>query len=318
MLRLIANRIPQMIVVVIGCSILTFAVVNILPGDIVHTILGEDYTEDAANQLREQLHLNDPLIVRYCIWLGDLVTGNLGVSLLPPHVPVGDLIGRALLPTLELVVFGQLVGLVLGVLLAVVSVASRNAIVDRLISALSLICSSVPGFVLGILLLGLLATQWRLVSPLGWVAPSAGGWGENLIHIMFPSVILGLFAFPLFLRVFRAELVEQLDREDYVVLAKLKGIPTRRVVFAHAVRNSSFGLMTILGVNTARLVGGVVVIEQIFSIPGMGSLITTSVVRHDAPTVMASVCIVAVFVVVANLLVDVAYALLDPRVRDAT
>ncbi|MBO9577805.1 MAG: ABC transporter permease [Microbacteriaceae bacterium] len=318
MLRLVLNRIPQMLVVVIGCSILTFAVVNVLPGDIVHSILGEDYTEEAANQLREQLHLNDPLIVRYFRWLGESVTGDLGVSLLPPHVPVADLIGRSLLPTLELVILGQLFGLILGVLLAVISVASRNAIVDRVISGLALICSSVPGFVLGILLLGLLATQLHLVSPLGWVDPDTGGWGENLIHITFPSLVLGLFAFPLFLRVFRAELVEQLDREDYVTLAKLKGIPTRRVVFAHAVRNSSFGLMTILGVNTARLVGGVVVIEQIFSIPGMGSLITTSVVRHDAPSVMASVCIVAIFVVIANLLVDIAYALLDPRVRDAT
>jgi len=318
MLRVALNRVPQMLVVVIGCSILTFAVVNILPGDIVHSILGEDYTEAAADQLRAQLHLNDPLIVRYFVWLGESLTGDLGTSLLPPHVEVADLIGRALLPTLELVVLGQLFGLILGVLLAVVSVASRSRVVDRVISGFALVCSSIPGFVMGILLLGLLATQLHLVSPLGWASPFTDGWGENLSHILFPSIVLGLFAFPLFLRVFRAELVEQLDREDYVVLARLKGIPMRRVVFSHAVRNSSFGLLTILGVNTARLVGGVVVIELIFSIPGMGSLVTNAVIRHDAPTVMAGVSIVAIFVVVANLLVDLAYALLDPRVRDAS
>jgi len=317
MIRIVLTRIPQMLVVVLGCTFLTFALVNLLPGDIVYSILGEDYSEEAAAQLRAQLHLDDPFFVRYVVWLGEAVTGDLGKSLLPPHVPVSDLVGRSLLPTLELVVLGQIFGLALGVATAVISVAARSRVVDRLISALALVSSSLPGFVIGLLLLGLLAAKLRLVSPLGWVSPFTAGWGENLSHILFPSLLVGLFTFPMFMRVLRAELVDQLDHEDYVVLARLKGISTRRVIFGHVVRNSSFGVVTILGIDTARLVGGAVVIEQIFSIPGMGSLIKDSVVRHDAPTVLACVSIVAMFVVVANLLVDIAYAALDPRVRDA-
>ena len=317
MLRLIAYRIPQMLIVVLGVSLLTFGLINILPGDIVHTILGEDYTPAAAAQLTQQLHLDDPLPVRYLDWLGSTLTGNLGNSLVPPHIGVATLIGRALLPTVELVVLGQIFGLILGVATAVLSVSTRSRVVDGIVSALALICSSIPGFVLGLLLLIPLAVQLKVVSPLGWVSPFTGGWGANLQHIAFPSIVLGLFAFPLFMRVFRAELLHELNEGDYVVLARLKGIPGRRVIFNHVGRNASFGLLTVLGVNTARLVGGVVVIEQIFSIPGMGTLIKNGVVQHDAPVVLASIAIIAVFVVLTNLLIDVAYAAFDPRMRDA-
>jgi peptide/nickel transport system permease protein len=318
MLRMILQRLPQMVIVVLGTGFLAFSIMFVLPGDVVRSILGDAYTPHAAALLREQLHLNQPFFQRYLTWLGDFVTGNLGTSLIPPHQPVSQLLGQALLPTGEMLLFGELIAVILGVGLAVLSVASRNRILDRVVQAVALVCSSIPGFVLGLLLLELLAVQFQLVSARGWIAPSDGGWGQNLAHILFPSLILGLFTFPMVMRVFRAELVSQLDDEDYVTLARLKGISATRVIFRHVLRNSSFGLLTIVGINIARLVGGVVVIEAIFGIPGMGTLIKNSVQQHDTPAALASITFVAIFVVVANLLIDVAYAILDPRVRDAS
>jgi peptide/nickel transport system permease protein len=316
MLRLVLRRIPQMIVVIIGVSFLTFSIMFVLPGNVIQSILGDNYTPQAAAALTAQLHLNQPFLLRYLTWLGDFFTGQGGLSLVPPRQPVWTLIRESLLPTAEMLVIGQIIAIVLGVLLAVASVASRSRIVDRVVQAIGLICSSIPGFIIGLLLLTLLAVKLHIVSPEGWVAPSSGGWGQNLAHILFPSIVLALFTFPVIMRVFRAELVEQLDNEDYVTLARLKGVSATRVIFRHVLRNSSFGLLTVVGINVARLIGGVIIIEQIFGIPGMGTLIKNSVVQHDTPTALASLTIVAIFVVVTNLVVDIAYALLDPRVRD--
>ena len=310
------TRIPQMIIVVLGVTFLAFSIMFLLPGDVVQSILGDNYTPQAAAALNAQLHLNQSFLLRYFTWLGDFFTGNVGLSLVPPRQSVWALVGRSLLPTAEMLVIGQVIAIVLGVLFAVVSVTSRSRIVDRIVQAVGLICSSIPGFVLGLLLLTLLAVNLHVVSPQGWVAPSSGGWGQNLAHILFPSIVLALFTFPVIMRVFRAELVDQLDNEDYVLLARLKGISGTRVIFRHVLRNSSFGLLTVVGINVARLIGGVIIIEQIFGIPGMGTLIKDSVVQHDTPTALTCLTIVAIFVVVATLVVDIAYALLDPRVRD--
>ena len=310
------TRIPQMIIVVLGVTFLAFSIMFLLPGDVVQSILGDNYTPQAAAALTAQLHLNQSFLLRYFTWLGDFFTGNVGLSLVPPRQSVWALVGRSLLPTAEMLVIGQVIAIVLGVLFAVVSVTSRSRIVDRIVQAVGLICSSIPGFVLGLLLLTLLAVNLHVVSPQGWVAPSSGGWGQNLAHILFPSIVLALFTFPIIMRVFRAELVDQLDNEDYVLLARLKGISGTRVIFRHVLRNSSFGLLTVVGINVARLIGGVIIIEQIFGIPGMGTLIKDSVVQHDTPTALTCLTIVAIFVVVATLVVDIAYALLDPRVRD--
>lgn len=316
MLRMLTSRLPQMVVVVIGCSLVAFGIVNLLPGDVAHTILGEAYTPEAAAELRHQLNLDQPFPIRYVDWLAHAVTGNLGTSLTATHEQVGTMLWRALPPTLELVLLGQIFAVALAIVTAVISVAVRSRTIDRLLSAVALFSSSVPGFVLGLLLLELLAINVHWVSPLGWVSVSQGGLGANLSHIALPALLVGLHSFPLKMRVLRAELVEQLDYQDYIVLARIKGIRLRRVIMNHAVRNASFGLVTLVGVSTARLVGGVVVIESVFSIPGMGTLIKNSVVAHDSPTAVACITVVAIFVVIANLIVDLSYGLLDPRVRE--
>lgn len=312
------RRIPQLIIVVLGASFLVYTIMFLLPGNVIDAILGDNATPQAVAQLTQQLHLTQGFFPRYFAWLGDFLTGNVGQSFIPPRQDVWTLVGRALLPTTEMLIIGQITAIVLGVALAVVSVISRSKIVDRVIQAIALVCTSIPGFVLALLLLILLAVKLRVVSPRGWVDPASDGWAQNLSHIAFPSIVLGLFAFPVVMRVFRAELVEQLDNEDYVTLARLKGVSTGRVIFGHVLRNSSFGLLTVVGINVSRLIAGVIVIEQIFAIPGMGSLIRNSVVQHDTPTALVAVTLVAAFVVVVNLVVDLLYAILDPRVRNST
>jgi len=319
MLRMILRRIPQMLIVVLGVSFLTYTIMFVLPGDVVTTLLGDNYTEEAAAELTQKLHLDEPFFPRYLTWLGDFVTGNGGTSLIPPHQEVWSLVWRSLLPTVELLVVAEIFAILIAVLLAVVSVASRSRVVDRVIQAIALACNSIPGFVMGLLLIMLFAVQLKLVSPRGWVSPfgPGGDWGENIAHIVFPGIVLGIFTFPVIMRVFRAELVEQLDNEDYVTLARLKGVPGRRVIFNHVLRNSSFGLLTVVGINLARLIGGAVIIEAVFAIPGIGTLIKDSVVSHDTPTALVTVTVIAIFVVVMNLVIDLLYAVLDPRVRDA-
>lgn len=317
MIRLILARLPQMFLVVIGCTLVTFILVNVLPGNIIFVILGNNYTKHAAEVLTQELGLNKPLLVRYFDWLGGALHGDFGRSL-TTHVSVTHTIFADLPPTIELVIGGQLVATGLGIALAIASVASGKRWLDRTNTGFALFCTSMPSFVLALLLLALLAARWHLVSPVGWVSPSQGGWGANLSAIALPCILLGLGFFPGHMRIFRTELLDQMEGEEYVTLARMKGISTFRLMSRHVARNSSFGLVTVLAVSTAGLVGGAVILEQIFAIPGIGQLIITSLQTRDSPTVEACVTLVAVLIVIMNLVADITYAVLDPRVRDST
>lgn len=315
MVRLVLARIPQMIAVILGVTFISFCLVNVLPGNIVATILGGNYTAQSAAQLTKELGLNHPLVWRYLEWLGNAIQGKFGSSLIT-HIPVARLMWQNALPTVELVVGGELVALLLGVLVAFASVASRRPIFDRLGTGIGLLCSSIPSFVLALLLIALLGVHWHLISTIGWRPPSLG-WGTNLNAIALPCILLGLGVFPGHMRIFRSELDEQLSSEEYVTLARMKGVSTRRLMLRHVARNSAFGLITVSAVSVGFLVGGAVVIEDIFAIPGFGTLIYTAVQNRDSPVVVGCITVVAAIVVVLNLLADLAYAILDPRVRDA-
>lgn len=315
MLRLVLYRVPQMLVVVLAVTLLAFILVNVLPGNVVISILGDDYSKEAAAVLTKQLGLNRPLIVRYFDWLGNAVQLNFGNSL-TTHVPVWQEIGAAAWPTVELVIGGQFFGTLFGVVFAIAAVATRIGWIDRVGTALSLFFTSVPAFVLALVLLSIFGVHYHLIPTTGWVAPS-NGWGANLRAIFVPCLLLGLSIFPGHMRVFRAELYEQLEGEEYVTLARMKGLTTQRVVLRHVARNSAFGLITLMAVQMGALVAGAVILEQIFGIPGIGELILNAISSHDATTVLGCVTVVAVAIVIFNLIADVLYAVLDPRVRDA-
>ena len=315
MTRTALFRLPQMVLVMLGCTLLSFAVVNVLPGDIVHTILGEGYNaagrrRAAAEARAGQAHDRAvPGLARQraARELRQLLTTGQSV--------IGE-IGQAAPPTLELIVIAQVFGILIAVIGATVAVVTRLRWLDAAITGIALAANSMPPFIAGLLLLDLLSTKYHLVSSIGWVTTSSGGLGGNLQAIALPAFVLSLAVFPAYLRIFRGELRQQLDGEEYVVLARLKGISTPRLIGRHVTRNSLFGLLTVIGISTANLFAATVIIEQIFSIPGLGLLLFNSVTNHDSTTVLGCISLIAVIIVAFNLLIDLSYAALDPRVRD--
>src|SRR6185437_14609552 len=238
-----------------------------------------------------KLGLNRPMIVQYLDWLGNALHGNFGNSLTNGQSVIGE-IGAAAPATLELIVIAQVFGILIAVTGATAAVVTRRRWLDATITGIALAANSMPPFIAGLLLLDLLSTKYHLVSSIGWVTTSAGGLGGNLQAIALPAFVLSLAVFPAYLRIFRGELMQQLDGEEYVVLARLKGISTARLIGRHVAPNSLVGLLTVIGISTANLFAATVIIEQIFSIPGLGLLLFNSVTNHDSTTVLGCISLI--------------------------
>jgi peptide/nickel transport system permease protein len=303
-----------MIPVLVGVTLIAFAIVNALPGNTVDAILGSNYTPQAAAALTRELHLNQPMLQRYLEWVNNVIHGNLGTSLVS-HESVAKAIWQAVPPTAELVAFSQVLAIVLAVVFATASVLSPTPWVDRAATAVSLFGSSIPAFVTGLLCLILFADHFHLISAIGWQSPTSRGWGANLQAMLTPSLLLALSIFPGYMRVLRQEMYDQLRREEYVTLARMKGVHQTRILTRHVARNSALGIITLIGVSTGFLIGGAVIVEQIFTIPGFGTLMYSAITSSDATMVEGCILIVAVAIVAINLVADLLYAVFDPRIR---
>jgi len=312
MARWIIDRLLQMVVVLICATLLGFLLVRLLKGNEVFALLGDNYTPQAAAQLNHELGLDKPLPLQYLDWLGGAVHGDFGTSV-TTHEPVAHSLFAALGPTVELLVGAQLVALLLTMLVTVVSVRWRWT--DRLVTGFALLCSSIPPFVLGLLMIILFASVLHLLPAIAWSWPSAGGWGKNFRGMIMPWVALGVSVFPSYMRVLRGQVYEQLDNEEYVTLAQMKGLTGRRVLGRHVLPNSLSGLVTLVAVTTGFLISGVVIVEQVFGIPGEGSLVYQAITNRDANTLEGAIVMIAVAVVVLNLIGDLIQMRLDPRLR---
>jgi peptide/nickel transport system permease protein len=312
MARWIIDRLLQMVVVLICATLLGFLLVRLLKGNEVFALLGDNYTKAAAAQLNHELGLDKPLPLQYLDWLGGAVHGDFGTSV-TTHEPVAHSLLVALGPTVELLIGAQLVALLLTMLVTVVSVRWRWT--DRMVTGFALLCSSIPSFVLGLLMIILFASVLHLLPAIAWSWPGAGGWGKNFKGMILPWVALGISVFPNYMRVLRGQVYEQLDHEEYVTLARMKGLPGRRVLGRHVVPNSLSGLITLVAMTTGFLISGVVIVEQVFGIPGEGSLVYQAITNRDANTLEGAIVIIAVAVVVLNLIADLIQMRLDPRVR---
>jgi peptide/nickel transport system permease protein len=315
-LRMIVMRIPQMIVVILMVTIIAFVMVNLLPGDIISVVLGDQYTPEAAAELTKQLALDQPIPVRYLLWLWRAVHLDFGDSL-ATHVSVVDSMLQDALPTVELVIGAMLSAVLLGTSLAIASVVARRPWLDHFATGLALVCTSLPNFVLALIVTTIFGMQLQWIPTIGWADPSDAGWAANIQAIIVPSIILGLTIFPGIMRIFRSELQDQLESEEYVTLARMKGVTGWGLIWRHVARNSAFGLITVVAAGLGPLVSGAVILENIFAIPGLGTLLFQGIQLHDSPVVVGCVTVVAVIVVLSNLGADLAYAILDPRVRDA-
>jgi peptide/nickel transport system permease protein len=311
--RIVGRRLAAAIPVLWGVTLLTFLVMNSLPGDAGQELLGANATPAEVHQLDVKLGLTRPFLTRYGDWLHGVVTGNLGTSLSSGQ-HVSSILGQDLPVTFELVAYAFLLSLVLAVPLALLAVRRPNGIVDRLTMFLSMAGLSVANYVLALVLVYVFAVKLAVLPAIGFVS-IGHSFSQNIRSLTLPAVSI---AFPLlcfYTRLLRADLLEQMRSEDYVVTARAKGLGPWRVLVRHALRNSLIGLLTIVALNLGTLLGATVIIEQIFSLPGIGQELLQAISNRDVPVVEGTVLVFAVVVVLANLLADILYSVLDPRIR---
>jgi peptide/nickel transport system permease protein len=313
-LRLIVDRLLQMIVVLVCVTALGYGLVNLLAGNVVFALLGENYTPSAAAKLTAELNLDKPLWWRYLHWLGGVLHGDFGTSIVTKQ-SVGEAIAGALPPTVELLIGAQIVALALAIVTTALAVRFRWA--DRVVTFIGLVSNSIPSFVLALLLIIVFATTFHALPSIGWADPDRAGWAMNIQAMVMPSIALGFSIFPEYMRVFRGEIQEQLDQEEYVTLARMKGVSPLRVVVRHVVLNSMGGLLTLIAMTTGFLIGGVVIVEEVFSIPGVGSLVFSAISNRDSIMLEGALVLIAGGVVVANLVGELVHMRVDPRVRPA-
>ncbi len=305
-----ARRLLQMIPIAFGVTLLVFFLIHLVPGDPARTMLGTHATPQRVAELHAQWGLDKPLPVQYWRFLERLVQGDLGSSLFY-SVPAGRLVVERLPVTLWLIGLGTLLSVAIAVPLATIAAARRDRPTDHIVRAVPLVGLGFPQFWIGIMLLLAFALNTGRAFPVG-------GYGEGFfghLHSMFlPALTVALAISPILIRSLRASLLEVLE-SDYVATARSKGLPERRVLVRHALRIAVISMVTVLGVNIGFLVGGTLVVEQVFALPGVGQLMINSIFQRDFPVVQAVTLAFAVMVVLVYLITDVIHALLDPRVR---
>lgn len=312
-LRLVGKRLLMAIPITLGVSILTFWVLNLVPGSAAQQLLGVEATEEQVRALEREMGLDKPAWVRYLDWLGGAVTGDLGKSFVSDQ-QVTTLLGERLVVTFELVILAMVGSLALAIPVALLAAYRPNRLFDRLSMVVSVSGLSVANYVLALILVLIFAVQLGWFPAIGYV-PFTEDPVENLRTMALPAAAIAFPLFCFYTRFLRGDLVDQLLGQDYIVTAQAKGVGPWRVLIRHAFRNSSFGLITVVGLNLSTLIGATVIIEQIFAIPGLGQLMVQAINTRDMMVVQACVIVFAVVTVVANLVTDLLYAVLDPRIR---
>lgn len=307
------ERVLRLVATLLAVSFGTFLLLSLLPGDPALTILGaESATEEAVARIHAELRLDDPLPVRYIRWLGDAVTGDLGESYTLSR-PAVDLISQRLPVTLELVVLSLGISLAVSIPLGLYTGYKPQSLPAKAVSLASYALLSVPSFVLGLMLVLAISLQLDLLPAAGWV-PIGESFTGNLKAAALPALTLALPQIAIFSRLLRGDVMSTLD-QDYVLFAESKGLSDRRVLFFHAFKPSSFTLMTLVGTSIGNLMGGTIIVETLFNLPGLGTLVRTAIDQRDIITVQAVVIFISAAFVIVNFAVDAMYAVLDPRVR---
>ena len=315
-MKTIGRTIIRIIPVLILVSFFSSFYVELLPGDPAIRLLGQERAQEpgARELVNRELRLDENVIVRYGKWLGDAVTGDLGESVRTLGLKVSDTIRQRLPITLELTLVAQALALILAIPLGVYAAYRAGRRVDRALNAASFAAISLPQFLVGILLIFILFNQLDLLPPQGWTRLTEWDWWDHSRRLIMPEVALALTEVAVFQRLLRADMMATLQN-DFVLTAKAKGMSPAHILFRHALRPSSFSLITLAGVSTGRLIGGTVIIEVLFQLPGMGLKMVDSITGNDLVVLQGLVLVVAVAYILLNMLVEITYALLDPRIR---
>ncbi len=312
MIGFILRRLMQLLPVLLIASTGIWAMIYAVPGSPVAAMVGENATPEQVREVTVRLGLDRPVHVQYLAWLGNAVRGDLGLSI-QNRESVGSLIAQRIPATLQLGLMATLVGLLLGVPVAVVSALKPGSLIDRMLSGWSALALGVPTFWLGILLILLFAVQLRwLPAASNYVSVFESPW-QALRNILLPALTLGVYVSGIFARFLRASLLGEL-KADYVRTARSKGLPERDVVGRHVMRNALLPFVTIVGLMMANFIGGTVVTESVFTYPGLGRLLIQAISTRDYPLIQGCILFILVVFVLINLMVDVLYAYIDPRI----
>ena len=307
----VVRRLGQTLLALFGVSVLVFALMHLVPGDPVRTALGTRFDPDLYQALRTRSGLDQPLLVQYVDWLGRALTGDLGVSFRTGQ-PVMAAITARLPATVTLAIAAIVVALLMGIPLGMISAVRQGRVSDYLATAVSQVGVSIPDFWFGIIAIMLFAVQLRWLPPSGYVPLTEDplGWLQRLV---LPAITAGVVTGAILTRFTRSAVLEAMTA-DHVRLARAKGLPERHLLRHHVMRNAWIPIVTVVGLQLATLLGGIVVVEVVFAWPGLGRLALDAVQSRDYPVLQGAVLVIAAGFLLINLLVDLLYARLDPRI----
>jgi peptide/nickel transport system permease protein len=312
MLGFVARRLLYLVPVLVAVSLLTFLIASLLPGDLAYVILADQATPEKVEALRRDMGLDQPIWWRYLGWLGHVLQGEFGRSFRTGQT-VLQAVAERLPVSLELMLLAQLCALAIGIPLAIACAVRSGSAFDRFMTGSAFGMLSVPTFLSAILLIYLFAVQLRWLPATGYVPFGEDPIG-NLRCFLLPALTLALGEWPVLMRVLRSDMIATLQ-EDYITMARAKGLKPSRILLVHALKPSSLTLVTVTGINIGRLIGGTVIVESIFALPGIGRLLIGAISTRDLVILQGVVLIVALGYVLMNFIVDMLYAVLDPRIR---
>ena len=313
MVAFLIRRLASTVLVMALVGVFIFLLLHLSPGDPAAIIAGDNATDDQIKGIRQQLGLDDPLAVQFWRWASRVVQGDLGISIFS-NTPVATLIGQRIWPTLSLATTTMLLAACLAISAGVLAAWKVGTWVDRLVMILSVVSFSVPVFVVGYLLIYVFSINLRWLPVQGYTPIAEGVW-PWFRHLILPSIALGLAYVALIARITRTAMLDVLA-EDYMRTAKAKGVATRPMLLKHALKNAGVPIITVIGIGVALLIGGVVITETVFNIPGMGRLVVDAIAKRDYPIIQGVILIFSGVYVIVNLLVDLSYSWLDPRIRN--
>ena len=308
----IIKRIAATIPVMAGVALFVFLMLRLSPGDPAAVIAGDYASPEDIAKIRTQLGLDQPIIVQFSTWVWSLMQGNLGISIFS-NLPVTKLIAQRLEPTLMLSLTTLIFAVVVAVPMGAIAAWKAGTWVDRLIMVFAVFGFSVPVFVLGYMMIFSFSMELGILPVQGYKSPFDDFW-QFVRHITLPTITLSVIYIALIARITRASMLEVLE-EDYIRTARAKGQTESRVLISHALKNASIPIVTIIGIGIALLIGGVVVTESVYNIPGLGRLVVDAILKRDYPIIQGLILMFSFVYIIINLVIDILYTILDPRIR---
>ena len=313
MLGYIFKRIFMTIPVMVVVALFVFLLLRLSPGDPAAVIAGDYATAEDVQKIRENLGLSEPIFVQFVTWLGSLIQGDLGTSIFS-NKPVTELIAQRLEPTLMLALTTIIFSILVAVPLGTIAAFRAGSWIDRLVMLFSVGGFSIPVFVLGYILIYYFSITWRILPVQGYRSPFEDGMLPFIQHIILPTLTLSVIYIALLARMTRASVMEVLE-EDYIRTARAKGLSEVKILMRHALGNAAVPIVTVIGIGIALLIGGVVVTESVYNIPGLGRLVLDAVLARDYPIIQGLILFFSLIYVLLNLIIDLTYTLFDPRIK---